>query len=66
MTNIGNGNVDIEWNASYQAPCDKVKSLIKEEAFMKFYGEMKLLCLETDASSVGLGATTSKRKCKLS
>ena len=34
----------------------KVKSLIKADICMKFYGDTILLYLETDASGVGLGA----------
>ena len=32
----------------------KTKSIIKEDACMKFYDEMKPLYIETDASRVGL------------
>ena len=35
---------------------DKAKSLIKAEMCMKFYDDTKLLCLETDASGIGLEA----------
>ena len=45
------------WNASYQDLFDKVKSLIKDDICMKFYDEITSLCLETDASRIGLGAT---------
>ena len=43
------------WNASYQQLFNKAKSLIKAEMCMKFYDDTKLLYLETDASSIGLG-----------
>ena len=43
------------WNSSYQAIYDKAKSFIKADACMKFYDESKPLCLETDASRMGLG-----------
>ena len=43
------------WNASYQAICDKAKSLIKADIYIKFYDENKPLYLETDASGIGLG-----------
>ena len=33
---------------------DKAKTIIKEDACMKFLDEMKPLCTETDASGVGL------------
>ena len=36
---------------------DEAKAIIKEDACMKFYDETKPLCIETDASGVGLGAT---------
>ena len=42
-------------NASYQVLFYEVKSIIKEDACMKFYDEMEPPCLETYASSVGLG-----------
>ena len=41
---------------SYQALFDKMKSIIKEDACMKFYEEKKTLCLKTDSSGVGLRA----------
>ena len=44
------------WNASYQQLFDKAKLLIKAEMCMKFYDDTKPLYLETDASSIGLGA----------
>ena len=44
------------WNASYQGIYDRTKSLIKANAYMKFYDETKTLYLETDATKVGLGA----------
>ena len=45
------------WNASYQALCDKAKSLIKHDVCMKFYNETKPLYLETDAFRIVLGIT---------
>ena len=44
------------WNATYQKLSDKAKSIIKEDACMKFYEEIHPLYLETDSSEVGLGA----------
>ena len=44
------------WNASYQPLFNKAKLLIKSDMCMKFYDDTKLLYLETDVSSVGLGA----------
>ena len=38
----------------YQRIFDKIKAIMKEDACMKFYNEMKLLYLETDACVVGL------------
>ena len=35
---------------------NKAKAIIKENVCMKFYDENKPLCIETDASVVGLGA----------
>ena len=43
-------------NASYLALFDRAKFIIKEDACIKFCDGMKLLCLETDASRVGLEA----------
>ena len=44
------------WNASYQQLYEKAKSLIKADAWIKFYDYTKLLYLETNASGVGLAA----------
>ena len=44
------------WNATYQKLFEKTKSVIKEDACMKFYDEAQPVYLETDASGVGLGA----------
>ena len=44
------------WNVSYQSLFNKGKLLIKSDMCMKFYNDTKLLYLETDASSIGLGA----------
>ena len=35
---------------------EKARTIIKNDAYMKFYNEKELLYLETDASGVGLGA----------
>ena len=43
-------------NASYQDNYEKAKSLIKDNACMKFYDEIKPLYLVTDASGIGLSA----------
>ena len=55
------------WNATYQKLFNKAKSIITEDADMKFYNETQPLFLETDASGVGLGAallqTTSGTSC---
>ena len=45
------------WNATYQKLFDRAKSIIKADAYMKFYKKTKLLYLETDASGVGLRAS---------
>ena len=42
------------WNTKYQRLFDKVKLIIKDDACMKLYDEMKPLYLQTDASKVGL------------
>ena len=44
------------WNASYQALFNKAKLLIKYDMCITFYNDTRLLYLETDASSIGLGA----------
>ena len=44
------------WNALYQQLFAKTKSLIKADVCMKFYNDIKMLYLETDAPGVGLGA----------
>ena len=38
------------WNATYQKLFDKAKSVIKEDACMKFYDKTKPLYLDTDAN----------------
>ena len=48
--------VEWTWNASHQRLFDKVKSIMKEDACMKFYDDMKPLYMETDAVGVELGA----------
>ena len=42
------------WNVTYNKLFDKVKSIIKEGACMKFYNETQPLYLETDACGVRL------------
>ena len=42
------------WNATDQEVFDKVKSIIKEVACLKFYDDTQPLYLETDASGVRL------------
>ena len=44
------------WNATFHKLFDKAKSIIKEDACMKFYDETQPLQLETDASGLRLGA----------
>ena len=44
------------WTATYQKLFNKAKSIIKEDACMKFYDEIQPLHLETDAFGVRLGA----------
>ena len=44
------------WNTAYQKMFDKAKAIIKEDTYMKFHYKTKPLCIETDASGVGLGA----------
>ena len=44
------------WNTTYQILFDKAKSVIKEDACMKFYDENQPLYLETETSGVRLGA----------
>ena len=50
------------WNTTYYDLFDRAKSIIKEDACMKFNDETKLLYLETDASRVGLEAGLLKVK----
>ena len=42
---------------AYQALSDKTKLIVKEDACMKFYNEINMQYLETDASRVGVGAS---------
>ena len=52
---------------TYQEIFDKTKSIIKEDACMKFYDEIKPLYKETDASGLGMEAallqTRSSTSC---
>ena len=50
----------MDGNASYQQLFNKAKLLIKAEMCMKFYDDTKPLYLETDASSISLGAVLLK------
>ena len=47
-----------EWtlNATYQKIFDMAKSIIKEDAHVKFYGETKPIYIEVEAYGVRLGA----------
>ena len=45
------------WSATCQKMFNKAKSIIKEDACMKFHDEMKPLYIDTDASGVGIGTT---------
>ena len=62
-------SVKTEWtqNVTCQELFDKAKSIIKEDACMKFYDETKPLYIETEASGVELGAALlqirSNRSC---
>ena len=40
------------WNATYQKLFEKAKSIITEDAHMKFYDEIQPLYLETDVSVI--------------
>ena len=55
------------WNAIYKKFFDKVKSIMKEDMYMKFNDTAKPLHLKTDTSGVGLGAhllqTGNGRSC---
>ena len=53
-----------EWrlDASNQRLFDNAKSVIKEDACMKFYDEMKPLHMKTDESEAGLGSTILKAR----
>ena len=48
------------WNALYQTLYDEVKSLIKDDVYIKFYNETKPLHLKTEASGIGLCTTLSQ------
>ena len=50
------------WNTSYKSLFKKAKLLIKSDICMKFYGDTKLLYLETDASGISLGAALLQTK----
>ena len=45
------------WNEIYQEMFDKAKAIVKEDTCMKFYDETKPLCIETDESGIGIGAS---------
>ena len=45
---------------------EEAKAIIKEDACMKFYDETKILCIETDASGVGIGATLLQTRDNMS
>ena len=45
------------WNESYKNLFNKAKLLINDDVCMKLYGETQPLCLETDVSGIGLGAS---------
>ena len=45
------------WNPSYHRLFNKAKSLMKGDACIKFYDQLKPMSIETDASGVGLGVS---------
>ena len=57
-----------EWtlNATYQKLFDKAKSIIKDDACVKFYYETQPLHLETDVSVVRLGAALLQSRSGIS
>ena len=57
-------SVKTEWtlNPMYQKMFNKAKAIIKEDAYMKFYYETKLLYIDMDASGVGLGTALLQTK----
>ena len=56
VRNLTSARTEWPWNETYQKIFDKAKSIIIEEACMKFCDENKPLYKELDASGVWLGA----------
>ena len=50
-------SVKADWtqNGMHQVQCYTAKKIVKKDACMKFYGVVRLLFLETNASSIALG-----------
>ena len=48
--------IDPTWNRTYQDLYKKVKTTVKRDTCIKFYNVAGPLYLETDASSISLGA----------
>ena len=64
---ITSARTEWTWNVTHQKIFDKAKSIIKDDACMKFYDDTKLLYIETDVPGAGLGAallqTRSSTSC---
>ena len=49
-------DVEYIWNATYQVAFDKLKSLVCEDTTLRYFNTKKLVTIQVDASSKGLGA----------
>ena len=52
LRNLMSTKTEWTWNTTYQKMFDTAKTIIKEDAYMKFYDETKPLYIETDAFRV--------------
>ena len=57
LRELTSGRAEWIWNASYQRPYDKAKSIIKEGTCMNFCDEIQPLYLETYTSGEGIRAS---------
>ena len=57
LRKLTSAKIEWTWNAMYQNMFDKAKAIIKEDAYMRFYDETKLLLIETDSFGAGLWAS---------
>ena len=67
LIKLTSAKVEWMWNATFPNKFEEEKAIIKQDVWMKFYDETKLLYIETDESGVGVGAallqTTDNMTC---